>query len=116
MREEAAASEAGHQGVTEARASERCVLPSGGAGSHKLGHRLAEALEKNGIPILGTAPDMIDLAEDRDRFQKLLIKLDLNQPNNGIAFSVEQARLVAAERKATCLWTDMFFVVVLLVS
>jgi carbamoyl-phosphate synthase large subunit len=59
--------------------------------------KLAEALEKNGIPILGTAPDMIDLAEDRDRFQKLLMKLDLNQPNNGIAYSVEQARLVAAE-------------------
>ncbi|TFF27410.1 carbamoyl-phosphate synthase large subunit [Jiella endophytica] len=59
--------------------------------------KLAEALEKNGIPILGTAPDMIDLAEDRDRFQKLLVKLDLKQPNNGIAFSVEQARLVAAE-------------------
>ncbi len=59
--------------------------------------KLAEALEKNGIPILGTAPDMIDLAEDRDRFQKLLMKLDLNQPNNGIAYSVEQARVVASE-------------------
>nr|WP_314085334.1 carbamoyl-phosphate synthase large subunit [uncultured Shinella sp.] len=59
--------------------------------------KLAEALEKNGIPILGTAPDMIDLAEDRDRFQKLLQKLDLAQPNNGIAYSVEQARLVAGE-------------------
>ena len=59
--------------------------------------KLAEALEKNGIPILGTAPDMIDLAEDRDRFQKLLQKLDLTQPNNGIAYSVEQARLVASE-------------------
>ncbi|MCL6707068.1 carbamoyl-phosphate synthase large subunit [Pseudomonas sp. R2.Fl] len=59
--------------------------------------KLAEALEKNGIPILGTAPDMIDLAEDRDRFQKLLMKLDLAQPNNGIAYSVEQARLVAGE-------------------
>jgi carbamoyl-phosphate synthase large subunit len=59
--------------------------------------KLAEALEKNGIPILGTAPDMIDLAEDRDRFQKLLMKLDLMQPNNGIAYSVEQARVVAGE-------------------
>jgi hypothetical protein len=39
---------------------------------------------------------MIDLAEDRDRFQKLLIKLDLTQPKNGIAYSVEQARMVAA--------------------
>jgi carbamoyl-phosphate synthase large subunit len=59
--------------------------------------KLADALEKAGIPILGTAPDMIDLAEDRDRFQKLLVKLDLTQPKNGIAYSVEQARLVAAE-------------------
>ena len=59
--------------------------------------KLAEALERNGIPILGTAPDMIDLAEDRDRFQKLLLKLDMNQPNNGIAYSVEQSRLVATE-------------------
>jgi carbamoyl-phosphate synthase large subunit len=59
--------------------------------------KLAEALEKNGIPILGTAPDMIDLAEDRDRFQKLLMKLDLTQPKNGIAYSVEQSRLVATE-------------------
>ena len=59
--------------------------------------KLAEALERAGIPILGTAPDMIDLAEDRDRFQKLLTKLGLRQPKNGIAFSVEQARLVAGE-------------------
>jgi carbamoyl-phosphate synthase large subunit len=59
--------------------------------------KLAEALEKAGIPILGTAPDMIDLAEDRDRFQKLLTKLDLKQPKNGIAFSVEQARVVAGD-------------------
>ena len=59
--------------------------------------KLASALEKAGIPILGTSPDAIDLAEDRDRFQKLLMKLDLRQPKNGIAYSVEQARLVAAE-------------------
>ncbi|TPW30358.1 carbamoyl-phosphate synthase large subunit [Pararhizobium mangrovi] len=59
--------------------------------------KLAEALEAAGIPILGTAPDMIDLAEDRDRFQRLLTKLDLRQPKNGIAYSVEQARLVAGE-------------------
>jgi carbamoyl-phosphate synthase large subunit len=59
--------------------------------------KLADALEKAGIPILGTAPDMIDLAEDRDRFQKLLMKLDLAQPKNGIAWSVEQARTVAGE-------------------
>jgi carbamoyl-phosphate synthase large subunit len=59
--------------------------------------KLADALEKAGIPILGTSPDAIDLAEDRDRFQKLLIKLDLTQPKNGIAYSVEQARTIAGE-------------------
>ncbi|MEW9806645.1 carbamoyl-phosphate synthase large subunit [Mesorhizobium sp. ZMM04-5] len=59
--------------------------------------KLADALEKAGIPILGTSPDMIDLAEDRDRFQKLLHRLSLTQPKNGIAWSVEQARTVASE-------------------
>ena len=59
--------------------------------------KLADALEKAGIPILGTSPDAIDLAEDRDRFQKLLLKLDLKQPKNGIAYSVEQARIVAGD-------------------
>ena len=59
--------------------------------------KLADALGKAGIPILGTSPDMIDLAEDRDRFQKLLHKLGLTQPRNGIAWSVEQARTVASE-------------------
>ncbi|MEG8098789.1 carbamoyl-phosphate synthase large subunit [Candidatus Liberibacter brunswickensis] len=59
--------------------------------------KLAKTLEKNQIPILGTQPDSIDLAEDRDRFQKLLMKLELNQPKNGISHSVEQARLVACE-------------------
>ena len=57
--------------------------------------KLAPALEKAGIPILGTSVDSIDLAEDRDRFKRLLDKLDLRQPKNGIAYSVEQARLVA---------------------
>ena len=57
--------------------------------------KLAPSLEKAGIPILGTSVDSIDLAEDRDRFKRLLDKLDLRQPKNGIAYSVEQARLVA---------------------
>ncbi|WP_310619027.1 carbamoyl-phosphate synthase large subunit [Flexibacterium corallicola] len=56
---------------------------------------LAQALVDAGIPILGTSPDMIDLAEDRDRFQRLLHKVDLTQPENGIAYSVEQGRLIA---------------------
>ena len=54
--------------------------------------KLAQALQAHDVPILGTSPDMIDLAEDRDRFQKLLFDLDLKQPNNGIARSAEQAR------------------------
>jgi carbamoyl-phosphate synthase large subunit len=58
--------------------------------------KLADALEKAGIPILGTSVDAIDLAEDRDRFQKLLVRLGLRQPRNGIAWSVEQARDVAS--------------------
>ncbi len=59
--------------------------------------KLADALERAGIPILGTSPDAIDLAEDRDRFKKLLDRLGLRQPKNGIAWSVEQARTVASE-------------------
>lgn len=59
--------------------------------------KLADALEKADVPILGTSPDAIDLAEDRDRFKRLLDQLGLKQPKNGIAYSVEQARLVAAD-------------------
>ncbi len=59
--------------------------------------KLAHALEKARVPILGTSPDAIDLAEDRDRFKRVLDKLHLMQPKNGIAYSVEQARLVAAD-------------------
>jgi len=57
--------------------------------------KLAEALEAAGIPILGTSPDAIDLAEDRERFQVLLQDLRLRQPPNGIATSLEQAIKVA---------------------
>ena len=59
--------------------------------------KLAGALEEANVPILGTSPDAIDLAEDRDRFKRLLDKLRLKQPKNGIAYSVEQSRLVAAD-------------------
>ena len=59
--------------------------------------KLANALQQAGIPILGTSVDSIDLAEDRDRFKRLLDKLGLKQPKNGIAYSVEQSRLVASE-------------------
>ncbi len=58
--------------------------------------KLAHVLEQAGIPILGTSVDSIDLAEDRDRFKQLLDKIGLKQPMNGIAYSVEQSRFVAA--------------------
>ena len=57
--------------------------------------KLAAALEANNVPILGTSPDAIDLAEDRDRFKALLEELDLRQPPNGIARSAEEARVIA---------------------
>ncbi len=59
--------------------------------------KLAHALQAADVPILGTSPDAIDLSEDRDRFKRVLDKLHLKQPKNGIAYSVEQARLVAAD-------------------
>jgi carbamoyl-phosphate synthase large subunit len=57
--------------------------------------KLAHALEQAGIPILGTTPDAIDLAEDRDRFAKLVRKLKLNQPENGIATTGAEAKRIA---------------------
>jgi len=58
--------------------------------------KLAAAIEEAGIPILGTSPDAIDLAEDRERFAKLVDKLHLKQPQNGIARSRDEAAAVAA--------------------
>ncbi|MBW6513021.1 MAG: carbamoyl-phosphate synthase large subunit [Desulfuromonadaceae bacterium] len=57
--------------------------------------KLAVALEKAGVPIIGTPPDAIDRAEDRERFQALLHKLDLKQPENGIAHSTLEAEAIA---------------------
>ncbi|HEY4344241.1 MAG TPA: carbamoyl-phosphate synthase large subunit, partial [Parvibaculum sp.] len=57
--------------------------------------KLANDLERAGVPILGTSPDMIDLAEDRDRFKDLLDRLKLRQPPNGIARSGPQAKEIA---------------------
>ncbi|SFL25232.1 carbamoyl-phosphate synthase large subunit [Shimia haliotis] len=59
--------------------------------------KLANALESEGIPILGTTPDAIDLAEDRERFQALVNELGLKQPNNGIASTDEQALAIAGD-------------------
>ncbi len=58
--------------------------------------KLAQALEDAGIPILGTSPDAIDHAEDRERFAKLVNKLKLKQPDNGIAYTRDEAAAVAA--------------------
>ena len=57
--------------------------------------KISEELEANGVPILGTSPDSIDLAEDRGRFQDFVNKLDLKQPPNGIATNLEEAMLVS---------------------
>jgi len=57
--------------------------------------KLAKALEHEGIPILGTTPDAIDLAEDRERFQALVNQLGLKQPKNGIASTDAQALAIA---------------------
>ncbi|MGB0426996.1 MAG: carbamoyl-phosphate synthase large subunit, partial [Paracoccaceae bacterium] len=59
--------------------------------------KLAKALEAEGIPILGTSPDAIDLAEDRERFQALVNQLGLKQPKNGIASTDAQALEIATE-------------------
>src|SRR5256712_12977316 len=57
--------------------------------------KLAEALEQADVPILGTSPDAIDLAEDRDRFKQLLDRLGLRPAGNGVATSPREGRPVA---------------------
>jgi len=59
--------------------------------------KLAKELEDNGVPIWGTSPDSIDLAEDRGRFQKFVHKLKLTQPPNGLATNQEEAMKVSTE-------------------
>jgi carbamoyl-phosphate synthase large subunit len=58
--------------------------------------KLARSLEENGVPIIGTPPDSIDRAEDRERFAEVVKKLNLLQPENGIAYSREDAVTVAS--------------------
>ena len=70
-----------------------CIVQFGGQTPLKLAH----ALQAADIPILGTSPDAIDLAEDRERFQDLLIRLNLKQPANGIARSIAEAEKVAEQ-------------------
>ena len=59
--------------------------------------KLARALENEGVPIIGTSPESIDLAEDRERFQQVLYDLSLKQPANGTARDLEEAIAVAVE-------------------
>jgi carbamoyl-phosphate synthase large subunit len=68
-----------------------CIVQYGGQTPLKL----SQALAREGIPILGTSADAIDLAEDRERFQQLLHKLGLLQPENGTARSAEEAERIA---------------------
>ncbi len=68
-----------------------CIVQYGGQTPLKL----SQALSRAGIPILGTSADAIDLAEDRERFQQLLHRLGLLQPDNGIARSAEEAEAIA---------------------
>ncbi|MFN4900173.1 MAG: carbamoyl-phosphate synthase large subunit, partial [Betaproteobacteria bacterium] len=59
--------------------------------------KLAKALEAAGVPIVGTSPESIDIAEDRERFQKLLVRLELRQPPNRTARNEEEAIRLAQE-------------------
>ncbi len=59
--------------------------------------KLARDLEAEGVPIIGTSPDSIDLAEDRERFQHLLEELELKQPPNGTARNIDEAVSIAKE-------------------
>ncbi|HKB82863.1 MAG TPA: carbamoyl-phosphate synthase large subunit [Burkholderiales bacterium] len=59
--------------------------------------KLAQDLDANGVPIIGTSPDMIDCAEDRERFQKMLVELKLRQPPNRTARNPEAALALAQE-------------------
>ncbi len=57
---------------------------------------LAVSLQKAGVPIIGTTPESIDIAEDRDKFKSLLKKLNLTQPENGIAVTFQEAKEIAS--------------------
>ncbi|MBI4456851.1 MAG: carbamoyl-phosphate synthase large subunit [Acidobacteria bacterium] len=59
--------------------------------------KLAQPLARAGVPIIGTSPDSIDLAEDRKRFGRLLAELKIPHPENGTAFSIEEAKQVARQ-------------------
>jgi carbamoyl-phosphate synthase large subunit len=58
---------------------------------------IAGELEKAGVPIVGTSPETIDLAEDRDRFRKMMEKLGIPMPASGMATNIEEARRIAGQ-------------------
>ncbi len=66
--------------------------------------KLARDLEKNGVPIIGTSPDMIDMAEDRERFQQMLHRLGLKQPPNRTA-RTEADALAALPARSAIRWS-----------
>ena len=77
--------------ITELEKPDGVIVQYGGQTPLKL----AEELERNGVPILGTSPDSIDLAEDRGRFQEFVNRLKLKQPPNGLATNLEEAMEVS---------------------
>jgi carbamoyl-phosphate synthase large subunit len=78
--------------IVETEKPEGVIVQFGGQTPLNLADRLHEA----GVPIIGTSPDSIDLAEDRKRFSELLKKLNIPQPENGTAVSPEEAKAIAA--------------------
>ena len=77
--------------ITDIEKPEGVIVQYGGQTPLKI----AQELEKNGVPILGTSPDSIDLAEDRGRFQDFVNKHNLKQPPNGIATNIDDAMKVS---------------------
>ena len=77
--------------ITELEKPDGVIVQYGGQTPLKL----AEELERNGVPILGTSPDSIDLAEDRGRFQDFVNRLKLKQPPNGLATNLNEAMEVS---------------------
>ena len=78
--------------IYEKEKPEGVIVQFGGQTPLNLASELAEA----GVRILGTTPDTIDLAEDRDRFRKIMTKLEIPEPESGMASTLEEAREIAS--------------------
>ncbi len=90
-------SESGIAGEGAQRSSPRCLTPVLVQFGGQTPLNLAQALKDYGVPIWGTSPDAIALAEDRQKFAEVLRELDIPQPENGTAMSLDEARRVAAQ-------------------